>query len=61
LSEQIEWRPDMIKTTLRSTEEIKPVARIERRPEETLTEEQLEAVTGGLLPRGFIRPVILIG
>jgi len=31
--------------------------RIERRPEETLTEEQLEAVTGGLLPRGFIRPV----
>ena len=51
----------MTQTTLQTPEETTPLAIVQEQPAEPLSEEQLETVTGGLLPRGFITPVILIG
>ena len=51
----------MTQTKAQPTKETKPLVRPDKEPEAPLSDEQLETVTGGLLPRGFFTPAILIG
>jgi hypothetical protein len=44
----------------KATKETKRLPTHEKKSEGLLSDEQLDTVTAGLLPRGFIQPAILI-